>query len=101
MDLLFIILFIFDGFLVGKAISLICNRFLGDKPFARLLRLLFSVFGGVFYSVFCFYNAFGESDINMALFLVIILAPVAVLLILWIVYYMFENQNNNSDPNDK
>ena len=91
MDLLFLILFIFDGMIVGKAISLICIRFFGDKPFARLFRLLLSIIGGVLYSLFCFLNGYGESDINMALFLVIILAPVAVLLILWIIYYMFDN----------
>ena len=101
MDLLFLILFIFDGMIVGKIISLICTYLFGDKPASRLIKLLLSIFGGVIYSVVCFNIGYGDNDISIGLGLVIFLAPVVVLLVLWILNYMFDNQENGSGKNNK
>lgn len=91
MKAIFLLIIIFDGIVVGNLAAIICKKVFGDKPMGRLLRLIFSVGGGIGYAVMCLYLESGEifADISIGGFLLIVLAPVALVIILWVLDYMF------------
>ena len=92
MDLLFLVLSIFDGMVVGAIAFLLIKFLLGDKPFARLIKLLLGVASGVAYAALCFNIVFGETDVILGSGLFWLLAPVAVVAILWVISYMYKDK---------
>lgn len=93
MDLLFLLLFIFDGITVGTIVAMICKFFLGNTPVARLIKLLLSVASGGLYSFMCFYIAYGENDVSMGAGLAIMLAPLVIFIVVCIIGYMYKDED--------
>ena len=92
MNLLFLAIYVIDGLVVGGLLSVICEGVLGNKPAARLLKLVVSVAGGVAYSIWGITVANSDKG-TMAGFLILTFAPIALILILWVLNYMFNNSN--------
>ena len=91
-DFLFLAAVIFDGLIVGFFLAILCKLIFGDNPLGRLLKLIISVGAGIGYSIWVL--AVGNSDEGtMAGFLILTFAPIAVVLILAIIGYMFDNGN--------
>ena len=87
---MFDILVIADGLIVGGFIFLLIGSLFGDKPLVRLLKLLLGIFAGVGYLMLCV--AINTSDINMFIGCIILFGPVALMVILCLVYYMFKDK---------
>lgn len=100
MDILFLLLSIFDGMIVGSIISLLSKVLFGDKPFARLIRLLLCLSGGVAYAFMCLHFGYNDVDITMRTFLFVIFAPVTLFVVALIIAYMFNGDENGGNDNE-
>ena len=96
MELLFLLVIITDGMVIGAIISALCERLLGNSPLARLCRLLLCITGGILYAYMCISLAYGETELSMGMFLFVVLAPVALLLLMLVVKYMFKDSESNN-----
>ena len=92
MDALFLVIFILDGLVIGYLLALLCQGIFGNKPFARLLKLLISIIGGGAYALWALYTGYEDSEISMIWGCIIIFAPIILLAMLWVVYYMFKDE---------
>lgn len=93
MELLFFLAYIFDGLIVGLLVFCVMGWMIGDKPLARLIKLLFGVAAGIGYWLLCVYmHGSDSSSMSMGLFLFVVFAPIALLAILWLINYMFEGK---------
>ncbi len=92
-DLLFLVAAIFDGLIVGVFLATLCKLILGDKPLARLLKLIVSVGAGIGYSIWVL-SVGGSDEGTMAGFLILTLAPIALVFILAIIGYMFNEKSD-------
>ena len=90
-DILFLLVAIFDGVIVGYFLAFLCKLIFGDNPLGRLLKLIASIGGGVGYSVWVLSTGISD-DGTMAGFLILTFAPIAVALILAIIGYMFDDK---------
>lgn len=100
MDLLFLLLSIFDGIIVGTIIAAISKWLFGNSPFARLIRLLLCLGGGFAYAAMCLNFGYSDVDITMGTFLFVVFAPIVLVVIALIVAYMFNNNENGNGGND-
>ncbi len=98
MELFLLVVSILDAIIIGFIVALICRKLFGDGPLARLLRLVLCIAGGGAYAFFCLNVLFGEigEDMSLGTGAFIIFAPVALVLILMVVAYMFNGKNNES-----
>ena len=90
MNFLFLAIVLLDGLVVGAVLSFICERLFGNSPLARLIKLLVSVIGGIAYGLWGLYTL-GDTEISLLGGAIIILAPVALLVIILIIRYMYKN----------
>ncbi|MBR3995130.1 MAG: hypothetical protein IKI97_07605 [Clostridia bacterium] len=92
MKALFLVISILDGYFVGAFGAFLCKLIFGNSPLARLLRLVISVGGGICYCLWVLCT--GASDEGtMTGFLILTFAPIAIVLILAIIGYMFDDNN--------
>ena len=95
----FLLVCILDGLVIGWFLASVCEGIFGDKPFARLLRLIVSVGGGIAYAVWAIITC-DSSEISLLGGAIIIFAPAALflllILVLWIKNYMFDQDNKKS-----
>ena len=98
MDLIFLLILIFDAIIIGFIVALICKKLFGDGPLARLLRLVLCIAGGGAYGFLCLDILYGElgMDMSTGTGMLIIFAPVALVLILMVVAYMFKDKNDEN-----
>ena len=92
MDLLFLILSVFDGMVIGALVFRVIKLLLGDKPFAKLIKLLFGGASGIAYAVLCLQLGYGETEIGMGVFLFLLFAPIAVIALFGIISYMYKDK---------
>ncbi len=91
-EFIFLVIAIIDGMFVGFSLKYLCELILGNKPIARLLKLLVSVGAGIGYFlwVICTYES---TEVSMVGGLFIIFTPIALFLILAIIAYMFKKED--------
>ena len=90
MDLIFLLVAILDGMIVGMFVAALVRRFLGDSPFARLLRLIFSAGFGIGYFLLCGHLGWGDSSASDIVCILVFFIPVGCIGILKIIDYMFD-----------
>ena len=90
--ILFFLIAISDGMIVGFFLAYLCKLIFGDNPLGRLLKLIGSIVAGVGYAIWVI--SVGNSDEGtMAGFLILTFAPIVIVLILAIIGYMFNTKN--------
>lgn len=92
MKILFLLVVILDGMVVGGILALLCQAIFGNKPLARLLKLLTSILGGGAYSLWVLYTGLLDESISMLAGAIIWFAPIVLLIILAILAYMFKDE---------
>ena len=83
---------IVDGLIVGYFLASLCKLLFGDNPFGRLLKLIVSVGIGIGYSIWVLSVGNGTEG-TIAGFLILAFAPIALVLILAVIGYMFDQEN--------
>ena len=92
--LFFVLVEIFDGIIVGKFLASLCKSLLGDNPLGRLLKLIVPIGAGFGYSFWVHTVAnSSSSEGSMVGFLALAFGPIAIVLILAIIGYMFNTEN--------
>ena len=89
MDLIFLVIALFDGIIVAMFVATLVMELFGDSPFARLLRLVLSIGSGIGYFFWCVHLGWGETDASLGTFLLVFLLPVGLIGILKIIEYMY------------
>lgn len=84
---------IFDGLMVGVVVATIISRILGDKPAARIVRVLLGIAAGGGYSYWCFSLLMStSSELDTDFVLVVMFAPVALFFLLKLLNYAFKKE---------
>ena len=83
---------IFDGIIVGYFLASLCKLLFGDNPLGRLLKLIVSIGAGGGYSIWVL-NVDNGTEGTILGFLILNFAPIAIVLILAIIGYMFDTRN--------
>lgn len=84
---------IFDGLMVGVMIATIISRTLGDRPIARIIRVLAGIVAGGGYSFWCFSLLMSTSpDLDTNFVLMVMFVPVGLFLILKLLEYAFKKE---------
>ena len=90
MDLIFAVIAIFDGIIVGMFVAMLVMKVLGDSPLARLLRLVLSISCGIGYFLLCAHLGWGETNATMGTFWTVFLLPVGFVAVLKVIDYMYK-----------
>ena len=90
MDLIFLIIAIFDTIIVTTFVVTLIKRLTGDSPPARLLRLLLSIACGIGYFILCAHLGWGETEASLTTFLSVFILPIGLIVVLKVVEYMFK-----------
>jgi hypothetical protein len=77
---------------IGLLLWGFCQWLFGEKPLARLLRLLVTIGGAGGYFLL-FWYVMGSTEISFFWGLLVAFAPAAFLVILLILYYMFKSDS--------
>lgn len=93
-QLIFAALCVMDGIFVGGFICILIVRLFGNNSISRLLNIVIAIPGGIGYAIFALNTAF-VSDVSMSTGAWIIFTPCAIMLLLVIVNYI-KNGNQNT-----
>ncbi len=96
-ELFFLFIVIVDCIVVGMFVSGICVRLFGDTPGARLIRLLFTIGSAIGYGHMCLNFLFGETEAGDGTIIFAVFTPVALVLILKVIDYMYSGNSENKD----
>ena len=91
MDIIFVVIILFDGVIVGGFISALVENFIGNSPLARLFRLILSIAAGIGYICLGGYVGWGETNIGTVPGLIILLLPVAFIGVLKVIEFMYSD----------
>ena len=91
--LFFLVVAIADGFIVGFSFKFLCELILGDKPIARLLRLIISIGAGIGYTIWVLSYLNGTEGTILG-GLILCFAPIVLMIILLIIGYMFNGKGD-------
>ena len=91
---MFAVLSIVDSFIIGIIVFYLIEFIFGDKPLARLSKLLLGIGSGIGYFSLCLELNYGESaaDVSMTTACLVFFGPIALIAILWILSYAFKSK---------
>ena len=97
------IIIIIDSGLVGLIVAFIFDILLGNKPLARLLRLILGVVSGFAYFYLLGAVNIGEIEVKDITAKILFFGPIVLLVVLLILAYMFKDyaEKQDTDKNDK
>lgn len=84
---------VFDGGVVGVIVALVITLMFGDKPAARIAKVLLGIAAGVGYFYWCISILVSDSrNVSMTFGLVVLFAPVVVFFVLKLLMYAFKKE---------
>ena len=91
---MFAIIIILDAIVVGMIGFYLCAAVFGDKPLARLLKLVLGIASGIGYLALAVDIGYGELGYKVSDFIagLVIFGPIAFFSVLWVLNYMFKDK---------